>query len=109
MGYDGLGFHDCVMLSLWFRRGATPSAENQANVTPLVMAAQNKCTDAFQLLMDRMDQPIETIFKMMDLTVDHGQILMVSYGKVVYIICKNTTCVYIAKLYKLYHSCNGTA
>lgn len=45
------------------------------------MAAQNQCTDAFQSLMKHMDQPFEEIFKIMDLMVDHTQILTVSFGK----------------------------
>ena len=45
------------------------------------MAAQNQCTDAFQSLMNHMDQPFEEIFKIMDLMVDHTQILTVSFGK----------------------------
>ena len=45
------------------------------------MAAQNQCTDAFQSLMNHMDQPFEGIFKIMDLTIDHTQILTVSFGK----------------------------
>jgi len=63
----------------YFRHGANLSAENRDHITPLVLAAQNECTGAFQLLMQLMHQPIKTIFKMMDLTVDHTQILTVSF------------------------------
>lgn len=63
----------------YFRHGANLSAENRDHITPLVLAAQNECTGAFQSLMQLMHQPIKTIFKMMDLTVDHTQILMVSF------------------------------
>ena len=46
------------------------------------MAAQNECTDAFQSLMNDVGESFEAIFKIMDLMVDHTQILMVSFGKV---------------------------
>ena len=65
----------------YFRHGANLTAENRDHITPLVLAAQNECTGTFQLLMQLMDQPIKTIFKMMDLMVDHAQILTVSFWK----------------------------
>ena len=42
------------------------------------MAAQNESTGTFQLLMNYMDEPFESIFKMVDLKVIDAQILMVS-------------------------------
>ena len=51
------------------------------HITPLLMAAQSQCTDAFQSLMKYMDQPFEEIFKIMNLMVDHTRILTVSFGK----------------------------
>lgn len=43
------------------------------------MAAQNQCTDAFQSLMNNMGESFEAIFKLLDLMVDHTQILTVSF------------------------------
>ena len=43
------------------------------------MAAQNECSGAFQSLMRLMDKPNKAIFKMMELTVDHAQILRVRF------------------------------
>ena len=51
------------------------------HITPLLMAAQNQCIDAFQSLMNHMGRPFEEIFKIMNLMVDHTQILTVSFGK----------------------------
>ena len=65
-------------ISSRFRHGANLSAENRDRITPLVMAAQNQCTDVFQLLMQFMDQPNKNIFKMMDLKVINGQTMTVS-------------------------------
>ena len=65
-------------ISSRFRHGANLSAENKVHIIPLVMAAQNKCTGAFRYLMQLMDQPIKTLFKMMDLKVINGQTVTVS-------------------------------
>ena len=79
-----LDSYACVMLSSCFRLGKNEDgvylcAENQEHVSLLVMAAQNKCTDTFQFLMNPkvMDQPCKAIFKMMEFTLNHGQILTV--------------------------------
>ena len=68
-------------ISLYLRCKVNLNAESQDNITPLVTAAQNESSGAFQLLMHLMDKPNRTIFKMMDLTVNHAQILTVSFGK----------------------------
>ena len=68
-------------ISSCFSCEANLNAENKDHITPLLMAAQNQCTDAFQSLMNHMDQPFEGIFKIVDLMVDHTQILTVSFGK----------------------------
>ena len=74
-----MGLIPCI--SLCFRCEVNLNAENTDHITPLLMAAQNQCTDAFQSLMNHMGQPFEAIFKMMDLMVDHTQILTVCFGK----------------------------
>ena len=80
------GFDPCI--SLWIRYEANLNAENKEHITPLLMAAQNQCTDAFQSLMNHMDQSFEGIFKMMDLMVDHTQVLTVKFWKVTPILWK---------------------
>lgn len=66
-------------ISLCCRWEANLSAENRNHITPLVMAAQNECSGAFQSLMRLMDERNKAIFKMMELTVDHAQILRVRF------------------------------
>ena len=78
----------CCCFFWYLRHGANLSAENRDHITALVLAAQNECSGAFQVLMQLMDEPIKTIFKMMDLMVDHAQILMVSFSK--FYCCETT-------------------
>ena len=68
-----------MLILPYFRRGANLNAENVTRITPLIMAAQYECTDTLQCLIGLVEQPAksDSAFKVLELEVDHCQILKV--------------------------------
>ena len=68
-------------ISSYCRCGANLDAENVTHITPLIMAAQYGCTNTLQCLMDLVEQPTRSVFKVLEMEVDHSGILKVCLFK----------------------------